>query len=147
MAITPEMIMAVRYEIGDVADNPAFYFLTDAEITYYLTKHNESVVRAAVDSAKVILFKLSSTSDIQVAELAMRGAKTADAYRQALELFIKNPQLNGLLNNVSGYIGGTSFTDIQSNNNNIDNVVVQPPVVDADSKKYRSVDFLNPFSY
>ena len=143
MAITPEMIMQVRYELGDT--DTALPWLSDDEITYYLTKHSESVVRAAVDGAKVILFRLSSTSDIQVDILAMRGAKTAESYRAALELFIKNPQLNGLLNNVQGYIGGTSLTDVQSNNNNPDNIVVQPPVVDDRSRIYRtaSVEAIN----
>ena len=142
--------MQVRYEIGDNID-PALPILTDDEYTYYLTKHSESVTRAAVDCAKTILFKLSMKNDYTVDVLSVKGSKAAQAYKEALQLYIKNPDLNGLLRTVSGYIGNTSKSDILSNNNTSDNQAVFPPVKDPDNAlndlggTFTSDSFSNPF--
>lgn len=131
MTITPQLIMQVRYEIGDT--DVSLPILTDDEYTYYLTKHSESVNRAAVDCAKTILLKLSMKNDYTVDVLSVKGSKAAESYKSALELYIKNPDLNGLLRTVSGYIGNTSKSDILSNNNTLDNKAVFPPVKDPDN--------------
>lgn len=138
MAITPELILAVRYEVSDV--DVSLPMLSDDEYTYYLTKHSESVNRAAVDVAKTILFKLSMRGDHSTDSLAFKGSKAAQAYKEALQLYIKNPDLNGLLRSVSGYIGGVSKTDILANNNTVDNKAVFPPVKDPDNALNGSVD-------
>ncbi len=139
MAVTPEMILQVRYEIGDT--DISLPFLTDEEYTYYLTKHFESINRAAVDAAKTVLLKLSMRgSDHSTDILSIKGSKAAQAYKEALQLYIKNPDLNGLLRSVSGYIGGVSKTDILANNNTLDNKAVFPPVKDPDNTLNGSVD-------
>ncbi len=138
MAITPELILAVRYELGDV--DISLPMISDEEYTYYLTKHSESVTRAAVDAAKALLFRLSIRNDYVIDVLSVKGSKAAQAYKEALQLYIKNPDLNGLLRTVSGYIGGTSKADILSNNNTVDNKAVFPPVKDPDNALNGSVD-------
>lgn len=149
MAITPELILAVRYELGDV--DISLPMISDEEYTYYLTKHSESVTRAAVDAAKALLFRLSIRNDYVIDVLSVKGSKAAQAYKEALQLYIKNPDLNGLLRTVSGYIGNTSKSDILSNNNTLDNQAVFPPVKDPDNAlnglggTFASDSFSNPF--
>ena len=146
MAVTPEMILQVRYEIGDNLD-PALPILSDVEIEYFLTKNNESIIRASVDCARVVLFKLSMQgNDTTVDVLSIKGSKAAQAYKQALELFIKDPKLNGLMNNIQMYIGNTSIADMAANNQNLDNPVVKPPVPERRTIPQQETDLLNPFS-
>lgn len=143
--ITPEMIMQVRYEIGDT--DVSLPMVTDAEYTYYLTKHSESITRAAMDVAKALLFRLSMKSDYTIDVLSVKGSKAAQAYKEALQLYVKNPDLNGLLRTVSGYIGNTSKVDILSNNNTLDNQAVFPSVKDPDNvlNGLSAANAVNPF--
>ena len=58
---------------------------------------------------------------------SVRGSKAAEQYRLALELYIKNPQLNPLYNNLKGYVGGVSISDMEANVANPDNNIVENP--------------------
>ena len=119
------LIQQVRLEVADL--DPSFPLLADSDYEYLLLKHNNSVVRAAVDAARIILLMLSQRTDETVSIFSVRGSKAAEQYRLALELYIKNPQLNPLYNNLQGYFGGVSLSDMSANNSNADNNIVKNP--------------------
>ena len=118
-------IQKVRIEVADL--DPGFPLLVDDEYAYLLEKNNNSIVRASVDAARIILLKLSQQTDETVDVFSVRGSKAAEQYRLALELYIKNPQLNPLYNNLKGYVGGVSISDMAENNANLDNNIIQSP--------------------
>ena len=119
------LIQQVKLEVADL--DQAFPLLSDADYDYLLLKHNNSVVRAAVDAARIILLLLSQRTDETVDVFSVRGSKAAEQYRLALELYIKNPQLNPLYNNLQGYFGGVSISDMEANAANPDNNIVENP--------------------
>lgn len=124
MALSP--IQQIRLEVGDV--DPALPILSDSEYEYFLAKNNSSVRRAAMDVAKTILFKISLDSAEEIVGiLALKGHRAAEAYREALKMYIKNPDLNTILQNAEVYAGGISRSDMQANADNADNNVVQTP--------------------
>ena len=118
-------IQKVRIEVADL--DPGLPLLADDEYTYLLEKNNNSVVRASVDAARIILLKLSQQTDETVSIFSVKGSKAAEQYRLALELYIKNPQLNPLYNNLQGYFGGVSISDMEANVANPDNNIVENP--------------------
>ena len=121
-------IQKVRIEVADL--EPGFPLLSDDEYEYLLEKNNNAIVRTSVDAARIILLKLSQQTDETVSIFSIRGSKVAESYRLALELYIKNPQLNPLYNNLQGYFGGVSKSDMQANNDNCDNNIVENPTKD-----------------
>ena len=118
-------IQKVRIEVADL--DPGFPLLADDEYSYLLEKNNNSIVRASVDAARIILLKLSQQTDETVSIFSVKGSKAAEQYRLALELYIKNPQLNPLYNNLQGYFGGVSISDMEANAVNPDNNIVENP--------------------
>ena len=147
MAVTPEMITKVRYEIQDTATG--LYILDDTTITYFLEKNNESVQRASLDAAKTILLKLGLNSKDSVTDvLSIKTSQQADQFRKALQLYIKSPELNGMYSTVSAWAGGISKSDMQANVDNLDNNAVLPPVSaignqsQVDPKTYNTNPFL-----
>lgn len=125
MALTT--IQMVRVEVGDV--DPALPILPDDTYDYLLTKNNNSITRASLDAARIILMNLSQRTDEQIDIFSIRGSKAASEYRQALALFISNPSLNPVLAaaNLSVFFGGTSVSANQANLANPDNVPVKFP--------------------
>lgn len=115
-------IQKVRVEIGDT--DPGFPLLDDATYDYYLQKHNNSIVRASIDAAKTILFQLSMQDSHTVDIFSVRNTSAA-SYKQALMLYIKDPNLNPLYNNLNMWVGGVSKTEIAANNANVDNKYIQ----------------------
>ena len=126
MAVTPEMITKVRYEIQDTA--VGLYILDDTTITYFLEKNNESIQRASLDAARAVLFQLSMrANDSTVDIFSVKGSKAAQAYMEALKLYLKDATLNPVLNNCQGYVGNVSLTDMQTNDTTADNNIVSSP--------------------
>ena len=115
MALTP--IEEVRLLTGDFGDPQ---ILTDEDYQYFLDKYDGNVRRASLDAARAILFYLARwptkerTGDLEV------WNDWANAYRKALEAFIKDPNFN--VPNAIAYAGGTSKADMRSNDANNDNV-------------------------
>ena len=143
--VTPEMILQVRYELADTSIE--LPILVDAEYTYFLNKHNESIRRAAIDAAKTIMLKLSMSSgrkSIDILSLDNSGAATA--YREALIAFIRNPDLNGLLSGVNPYAGGISKSDMNKNIAIPDNNYVKPPLSFSPNKRFEDLVF-TPIEY
>lgn len=134
MTVTPEMISNVRMEIQDVATG--FYILDDETITYFLEKNSENIRRASMDCARAILFKLSiNATDSTVDIFSIRGSKAAEAYRQSLMLYLKDPSLNPVYNLAGIYAGGISVSDMQANVDDLDNNAVIPPNTCLDSQR------------
>lgn len=115
MALTP--IEECRLNVGDFGDPQ---ILTDEDYQYFLDKYDGNVRRASLDAAMAILFYLARwptrerCSDIEV------WNDWANAYRKALETFIKDPNFN--VPNAIAYAGGTSKADMLANDANNDNV-------------------------
>lgn len=117
---SPEDILKIRYELND--NSAGLYILDDSTISYYLEKNEGSIGRTTIDGARAILFRLSmDAKDSVVDVISIKSSKQAEAYRQALILFIKDPSLNPLYNNASGWAGGVSLTEMRTNNEAVDN--------------------------
>lgn len=125
-------IQKVRLEVGDT--EVGLYFLDDESYQYFLDKNNNSIPRASVDAAKAILFQLSTRSSETIDIFAFKN-NSAEAYRQALLLFIRDPNLNPLYSNLKGWFGGVSISEMQENNANPDNNVVTSPATDRRLKQ------------
>ena len=126
MAVTPEMILQVRYEIQDVT--PGLYILDDTTISYYLTKNTESITRASMDAARAILMRLAMTSTEETIDImSIKTRYQSQEYRLALQMYLANPLLNPVLQNVKGYVGGVSHSDMLANDAVLDNNVVTSP--------------------
>jgi len=117
-------IQKLRIEIGDTS--PEFPILDDTSYEYFLTKHNNSISRAAIDAARAILFQLSTMNSETVSIFSIKNT-SAEAYRQALLLYIKDQNLNPLYQTLKGYFGGISITDMEANVANADNNIVVNP--------------------
>ena len=120
------LIEQVRFLVQD--NVPGLYVISDAEIEYLLERNNQSVNRASVEAARVILFNLSmNSSDSSVDIFSIKGSQAAKAYIEALKMYINNPALNQVGNNVQGYVGGISIAEMQANDANLDNNIFINP--------------------
>jgi hypothetical protein len=117
MAALP-LIEQVRLNVGD--NSPDFQILPDDTYDFLLSKYKNNVNRSSLDAARYILFELTKfptrerTGQIEV------WNEWANAYRKALELFIKDPNLT--LSVAMPYAGGISKQDMFENDANNDNV-------------------------
>lgn len=130
-------IQALRYELGDTS--PELPIMSDEEYQYFLSKNDYVIRRAAMDAAKSIMLKLSMRSDETTDIFSIKGSAAAKNYMQALQLYIKNPDLNALYDKVQGYAGGISLSDMQANDSNLDNNIVKQPT--AETFTYRPSSF------
>lgn len=125
MALTA--IQQIRLITQD--NDPAFPFVTDDEITHFLSVNDENVNRAAMAVCRVILLQLSLRSNETVDIFSIQNSKSSDAYRASLELFLKSSQLNPLYSGIVGYGGGISRADFIANLENTDNLSVCTPLM------------------
>lgn len=135
MALTP--IQQVRLNVQD--NTPGLYIISDDEITYLLEKYNSSVDKASYRAAQIILLNLAQRGDEQVSIFSIKGSKAAEAYRLALELFLKDPANNPIYQNLQGYFGGVSISDMEANNADLDNNIVENPC--KTEQLYQTSDF------
>jgi hypothetical protein len=129
---TLTLIQQVRLTVQD--STVGLYILTDDEIQYFLDKNNNSIARSSIDAAKSILLNLSMRTDDTVDILSIKNSKVAEQYRLALQMFLKDPNTNPFLDNVKGYIGGVSISDMQANNATTDNNIITNPYTENCSK-------------
>ncbi len=122
MALTD--IQKLRVEVGDT--DVSFPILDDTSYEYFLEKNSNNLNRAGLDAARAILFQLSTRNSETVDVFSVKNT-SAESYRQALLLYIKDPTLNPLYQNLKGYVGGVSISDMDANNANLDNNIVQNP--------------------
>ena len=122
MALTD--IQKLRVEVGDT--DVSFPILDDTSYEYFLEKHSNNLNRAGLDAARAILFQLSTRNSETVDVFSVKNT-SAESYRQALLLYIKDPNLNPLYKNLKGYVGGVSISDMEANVANTDNNIVENP--------------------
>ena len=122
-------IEIIRVELGD--GDSDFPILTDAEYQYFLDKNNGSIRRATLDAAKSILFNLARYAQERVDVLEIRGSDYFKQYREALLMFINNPNYSIATNSAMPYAGGISRNDIHNNLSN-------PDVYAADIERSRA---------
>lgn len=122
MALTD--IQKLRVEVGDT--DVSFPILDDTSYEYFLEKHSNNLNRAGLDAARAILFQLSTRNSETVDVFSVKNT-SAESYRQALLLYIKDPNLNPLYKNLQGFFGGVSISDMEANNANCDNNIVVSP--------------------
>ncbi len=135
-SVTPEDLQAIRYELND--NVAGLYILDDDTVSYYLVKNQGSIPRTTVDCAKAILFRLSMDSkDSTIDVLSIKTSKQAEAYRLALEMFLRNPSLNPLITNANIWAGNVSKSEMCENNSTIDNNI---PSLAKDSCNVISTD-------
>lgn len=115
-------IDAVRLLVQD--NTPGLYIISDEEINFLLQRNNNKLNPTALEAAKIILMNLSMRGDSTVDIFSIKGGKAAEQYRLALQLFLKDPNLNPMINNVQGYFGGVSKSDMVANDGNLDNNLV-----------------------
>jgi hypothetical protein len=120
MALTN--IEAVRLLIQD--NSPGLYLISDEELNFLLQRNNDSVNRTSLEAAKIVLLNLSMRGDESVDIFSLKGSKAAEQYRLALQMFIKDPSLNPIYQNLQGYFGGVSKSDMKANDAIIDNNTV-----------------------
>lgn len=136
MALTN--VEKLRIELADT--EPGLYILDDDTLQYFLDKNSNSVTRAMLDAAKTILLKLSQRGDENVDIFSIKGTKAAEQYRLALQLYLRDPSLNPILKNVTGWVGGVSLLEMQANrdllNNNTVNTIAHPKLVTQTTIKY-----------
>ena len=121
-------IQQVRLLIQD--NTPGLYIISDEELEFLLDKYNNSVDKAAWQAAKIVLLSISMRTDETVDVLSIKSSKAAESYRLALELFIRDPQNNPLYQNLKGWIGGVSKSEMTLNDSNLDNNIIQSPSKD-----------------
>ena len=122
MALTD--IQKLRVEVGDT--DVSFPILDDTSYEYFLEKHSNNLNRAGLDAARAILFQLSTMNSETVSIFSVKNT-SAEAYRQALLLYIKDQNLNPIYQNLKGYFGGVSISDMEANAANPDNNIVENP--------------------
>lgn len=132
--LTP--IEQVRLNVQD--NEVGFYILSDEDIEY-LIESSGNVNAASVRAAQTILFKLAQRGDETVDLFSIKGSKAASEYRLALQMYIKNPSLNPMMQNMTMYVGGISKSDIEKNKLNPDNKLIIPP--DCDRPPYHRFPF------
>lgn len=123
MALT--LIQQVRLNVQD--NTPGLFIISDDEIEYLLEKNSNNVDKASWAAARIILLNLAQRGDESVDIFSIKGSKAAEAYRLALELFLKDPNNNPVYNNLKGWVGGISISEMEENNANPDNNVVTVP--------------------
>ena len=117
-------IQKLRVEIGDT--DVSFPILDDSSYQHFLDKYSNNLNRAAIDAARAILFQLSTMNSETVSIFSVKNT-SAEAYRQALLLYIKDQNLNPIYQNLKGYFGGVSISDMEANVANPDNNIVENP--------------------
>lgn len=139
MAYIPTLtdIQKVRWEVQDA--DPALPVLDDSTYEYILSKNSGSISVSSIDAARMILMRLSFSTDEVVDILSIKGSKTAESWRYALQMYLKSPELNPIMRNLNPYAGGISKSDIATNLADTDQNTVMLP---TDTKE--NIDY-NPF--
>ena len=133
-------IQKIRITVGDTSVE--FPLLDDSSYAYFLEKNYNSIPKASLDAASAIMMVLSTRNSETVDIFSVKNT-SAEQYRLSLQLFMRDPSTNPVLQNAKGWVGGTSFEDMITNLNNPDNNVVTIP---SDSP-YDTKSALNPPKY
>ena len=108
-------------------NTPGLYIISDDEIDFLLERNNNSVDKAVYEALQIMLRYLAQRGDESIDIFSIRGSKSAEQLRLAIELYLKDPANNPLYKNLKGYVGGVSISDMDANNANLDNNIIQSP--------------------
>ena len=108
-------------------NTPGLYIISDDEIDFLLQRNNNNVDKAVYEALQIMLRYLAQRGDESIDIFSIRGSKSAEQLRLAIELYLKDPANNPLYKNLKGYVGGVSISDMDANNANLDNNVIQSP--------------------
>ena len=108
-------------------NTPGLYIISDDEIDFLLERNNNNVDKAVYEALQIMLRYLAQRGDESIDIFSIRGSKSAEQMRLAIELYLKDPANNPLYKNLKGYVGGVSISDMDANNANLDNNIVQSP--------------------
>lgn len=115
-------LQQVKLEVADT--DPALPILSDESYEYFLSKNNNNITRSALDAAKTILLVLAQRTDETVDVFSVKSGKASSEYRLALQLFLKDPQMNPVLQNCQGWVGGVSKSEMLANDATSDNNII-----------------------
>jgi hypothetical protein len=131
----------VRMTVADTdPDNP---FISDGWYEYYLAENNDNERLTALSIARKILAMYTGNTRQREGNVEIYGSEAFDNYLKWLQGIISNIQLSGMRAPMP-YLGGSSKSDMLSNNAVADNVGVhtyksvkpyngQPSYTDEDS--------------
>ena len=108
-------------------NTPGLYIISDDEIDFLLERNNNNVDKAVYEALQIMLRYLAQRGDESIDVFSIRGSKSAEQMRLAIELYLKDPANNPLYKNLKGYVGGVSISDMAENNANLDNNIIQSP--------------------
>ena len=108
-------------------NTPGLYIISDDEIDFLLERNNNNVDKAVYEALQIMLRYLAQRGDESIDIFSIRGSKSAEQMRLAIELYLKDPANNPLYKNLKGYVGGVSLSDMAENNANLDNNIIQSP--------------------
>ena len=108
-------------------NTPGLYIISDDEIDFLLERNNNNVDKAVYEALQIMLRYLAQRGDESIDIFSIRGSKSAEQLRLAIELYLKDPANNPLYKNLKGYVGGVSISDMDANNANLDNNIIQSP--------------------
>ena len=119
-------------------NTPGLYIISDDEIDFLLQRNNNNVDKAVYEALQIMLRYLAQRGDESIDVFSIRGSKSAEQMRLAIELYLKDPANNPLYKNLKGYVGGVSISDMDANNANLDNNIIQSP---SDSSELVNTSF------
>ena len=108
-------------------NTPGLYIISDDEIDFLLQRNNNNVDKAVYEALQIMLRYLAQRGDESIDVFSIRGSKSAEQMRLAIEIYLKDPANNPLYKNLKGYVGGVSISDMEANNANLDNNIIQSP--------------------
>lgn len=108
-------------------NTPGLYIISNDEIDFLLERNNNNVDKAVYEALQIMLRYLAQRGDESIDIFSIRGSKSAEQMRLAIELYLKDPANNPLYKNLKGYVGGVSISDMAENNANLDNNIIQSP--------------------
>ena len=108
-------------------NTPGLYIISEDEIDFLLQRNNNNVDKAVYEALQIMLRYLAQRGDESIDVFSIRGSKSAEQMRLAIELYLKDPANNPLYKNLKGYVGGVSISDMNANNANLDNNIIQSP--------------------
>ena len=108
-------------------NTPGLYIISEDEIDFLLQRNNNNVDKAVYEALQIMLRYLAQRGDESIDVFSIRGSKSAEQMRLAIELYLKDPANNPLYKNLKGYVGGVSISDMDANNANLDNNIIQSP--------------------
>ena len=81
-------------------NTPGLYIISDDEIDFLLERNNNSVDKAVYEALQIMLRYLAQRGDESIDIFSIRGSKSAEQLRLAIELYLKDPANNPLYKNL-----------------------------------------------